>query len=91
MKPKLLKLTVLLLLLTGIASSCNPEGTDFPKEVLYQEYALSRSCQWSNLPYNEKVLIINSQEEFERYVSCNEGSYPIGWNIMMAQNGYPLN
>lgn len=76
MKPKLLKLTALLLLLSGIASTCNPENPDFPKDVSYQEYSLSGSCQWSNLPYNEKVIIINSQEELERYVSCNEESYP---------------
>ena len=77
MKQKLLKLTALLLLLTGIASSCKPKEPDYPINISFTEYSLEGiSCQWQNLPYNEKVIIINSDEELKKYISCTEGSYP---------------
>jgi len=74
----LLKLITLLLVLAGIASSCNPEPEkEYPIELSFTEYSLSEtSCQWINLPYDEKVLIINSKTELEKYISCTEGSYP---------------
>ncbi|MCL2435784.1 MAG: hypothetical protein FWD09_06575, partial [Lentimicrobiaceae bacterium] len=79
---KLLKLTAFLLVLTGIASSCNPEcppdcPDEYPKNISFTEYSLlETSCQWQNLPYDEKVMIINSSEELEKYISCTEGDYP---------------
>jgi hypothetical protein len=83
MKTQLLKFTALLLILTGLATSCNPECPDcpdpevYPKEISFTEYSLEgTSCQWKNLPYNDKVMIINSSEELEKYISCNGGSYP---------------
>jgi len=82
MKQKLLKLTAFLLLLTGLASSCNTEcppdcPDEYPKNISFTEYTLlETSCQWQNLPYDEKVIIINSSEELEKYISCTEGGYP---------------
>ncbi|MCL2435070.1 MAG: hypothetical protein FWD09_02880 [Lentimicrobiaceae bacterium] len=82
MNQKLLKLTTILLLLVGIASSCNPDcppdcPDEYPKNISFTEYSLlETSCQWQNLPYDEKVIIINSSEELEKYISCTEGDYP---------------
>jgi len=82
MNKKILKLTAFLLLLTGLASSCNPEcppdcPDEYPQNISFTEYSLNEtSCQWQNLPYDEKVIIINSSEELEKYISCTEGAYP---------------
>jgi len=78
MKKLILKLTLLLLVLAGIASSCNPEPEkEYPIELSFTEYSLPEtSCQWINLPYDEKVLIINSKAELEKYISCTESTYP---------------
>jgi len=78
MKKLILKLTLLLLVLAGIASSCNPEPEkEYPIELSFTEYSLPEtSCQWINLPYDEKVLIINSKTELEKYISCTESTYP---------------
>jgi len=80
----LLKFTAFLLVLAGIVSSCNPEcpecpnhKDEYPKDIAFTEYSLlETSCQWVNLPYDEKVLIINSSEELGKYISCMEGNYP---------------
>jgi len=78
MKKLILKLTTLLLVLVGIASSCNPEPEkEYPIELSFTKYSLPEtSCQWINLSYDEKVLIINSKAELEKYISCTEGTYP---------------
>jgi len=84
MKTQLLKFTVFLLILSGIAASCNPEPPipeppiiKYPIEVSFTEYSLSEtSCQWINLTYNEKLIIINSNEELEKYIACTDGDYP---------------
>ncbi|MCL2436081.1 MAG: hypothetical protein FWD09_08125 [Lentimicrobiaceae bacterium] len=76
MNQKLLKLTAFLLALTGIASSCNPDcppdcPDEYPKNISFTEYSLlETSCQWQNLPYDEKVIMINSSEELEKYIIC---------------------
>jgi hypothetical protein len=46
-------------------------------EIPFTEYSLEgTSCQWVNLNYDEEVIIINSAEELENYISCTEGTYP---------------
>jgi hypothetical protein len=46
-------------------------------DIPFTEYSLEgTSCQWENLNYDETVIIINSAEELENYISCTEGSYP---------------
>jgi len=75
MNPNFLKLTTFLLLLTSIASSCNPEcppdcPDEYPQNISFTEYSLNETtCQWQNLPYDEKVIIINSSEELEKYIT----------------------
>jgi len=77
MKPPLLKLAALFLILAGISSSCNPEESDYPIDISFTEYSLEgASCQWNNLNYDEKVIIINSNEELAKYITCTEGDYP---------------
>jgi len=80
MKHQLLKLAALLLIIAELASSCNPpppEPDSYPIDISFTEYSLlDTHCQWQNLPYDEKVIIINSNEELEKYISCTEDSYP---------------
>jgi hypothetical protein len=77
---KLLNLTAFLLILAGVFSACKkPDDTkiDYPINVPFTEYALHEtSCQWKNLPYDEKVILINSNEVLENYLSFTEKSYP---------------
>ena len=84
MKKTILKLTAFLLIFTSILFAC--KKTDDPKEpeinypidILFTEYSLEgTSCQWKNLPCDEKVIIINSIADLETYLSFTEKSYPI--------------
>jgi len=79
----LLKLTAFLLILAGVFSACKkPDDTkepeiNYPIDIPFTEYALDEtSCQWKNLPYDEKVIIINSNAALENYLSFTENSYP---------------
>jgi hypothetical protein len=74
MKKQILKFTAFLLILSGIAASCNTD--EYPQKISFTEFSLKESCQWKNLPYDEKVIIINSSKELEKYFSCTEGDYP---------------
>jgi hypothetical protein len=49
-----------------------------PKEVSFTEYSLaSTSCQWTKFNNdNDEVVVINSNEELNRYVSCTDNDYP---------------
>jgi hypothetical protein len=50
---------------------------EYPIEISFTEYSLEKpTCQWKNLPYNDKVIIINSDEELEQYVACIDGNCP---------------
>ncbi|MCL2042077.1 MAG: hypothetical protein FWG84_08610 [Bacteroidales bacterium] len=51
--------------------------TEYPIDIPFEEYSLEGSaCEWTNLGYDETVIIINSEEELENYISCTEGNYP---------------
>ena len=51
--------------------------TEYPIDIPFEEYSLEGSaCEWTNLDYDETVIIINSEEELENYISCSEGNYP---------------
>jgi hypothetical protein len=54
------------------------EGWKFvPIEISFTEYSLAEtSCQWTNLNYDETVIVINTSEELGNHISCAEGSYP---------------
>ena len=50
---------------------------DYPIDIPYSIYSLEGiQCQWQNIPCNHKVIIINSNEELEKYIDCNDSSYP---------------
>lgn len=76
MKTQILKIPALLLLFAvGLASSCHKE--QYPIDISFTEYSLAETtCQWTNLPYDEKVIIINSDDELKKYISYTEDSYP---------------
>jgi len=43
----------------------------------FAEYTLTgTSCQWENLDYDDKLIVVDSKEELENYISCKEGNYP---------------
>jgi len=74
MKTQLLNLSSFLFVLASLAASCN-STEEFPKEISYTEYALNETCQWTNLPYDEKVIIINSNEALKQYIFSTDSSY----------------
>ena len=78
MKKSFLKFTAFLLVLAGVAASCNPEEDPYPKEISANEYAIADTfCQWTNLPYDDKVIVINSYDELKKYMDCTEGISPV--------------
>ncbi|MDR3227222.1 MAG: hypothetical protein LBT56_06085 [Prevotellaceae bacterium] len=73
MKTNILKLTTILLL-AGIVSCGKDEIDNFP--ISDMEYSLiGTSCGWNNLGYDGKMIVINSEEELEKYVTCTEDSF----------------
>jgi len=57
-----------------LAASC--EKPFYPIKISFSEYSLEKTqCQWTNIEYNDKVLIINSKEELEKYIECNDSIY----------------
>jgi hypothetical protein len=54
-----------------------PPEPEYPINISFTEYSLlETSCQWTNINYDEKVIIINSDEELENHIACTGGSYP---------------
>jgi len=49
---------------------------EYPIIVPFTEYTLPETCQWKNLDYNEKVIIINNDRELGIYTACEGGYYP---------------
>jgi hypothetical protein len=50
--------------------------TNYPIEIPFTEYSLdSVSCQWTNFA-SDTVIIINSNNELENYITCSTGNYP---------------
>ncbi|MDR1171423.1 MAG: hypothetical protein LBL24_03100, partial [Bacteroidales bacterium] len=48
-----------------------------PKEISFTEYSLAKtSCQWTKLNNNDEAVVINSNEELNRYVTCTDNDYP---------------
>jgi len=77
MKTKLLKFTAFLLIIAGWFASCGKENNG-PVEIPFTEYSLAGTlCQWTNLGYNDKVIIINSSAALENYLTNTGSSYPI--------------
>ena len=65
---------------------------NYPKEVLFEEYSLEEtSCRWTNLNYDKSLIVINSNEELENYISCSNGNYPeidfTKYTLLLAKGG----
>lgn len=64
---------------------------EYPIDIPFTVYSLSgTSCQWINLNYDEQVIIINSTEELENYISCHEGTCPaidFSQSTLLVANG----
>jgi len=86
MKSKILTFLALSLFFAGVFSSCKkPESEkrepdnpiEYPIQISYEEFSLEGTqCQWKNVPFNDKVVVINNNEELEKYLSCPEDTYP---------------
>ena len=82
---KPLWLTVITTLCLVVASlfsaySCNKtENTlpNYPVKIPFTEYSLAGTfCQWTNLNYDDKIIVINSNKKLASYINCLEGNYP---------------
>lgn len=75
MKTIILKFAAFLLFVLGSSTSCeekDPERGD----VSFTQYSLvGTSCHWANLAYGNEVIVINSKDDLERYMDCEEGDY----------------
>jgi hypothetical protein len=71
--------------LAGVFTACQkpndpeePPVITYPVDIPFTDYFLDEtSCQWVNLPYDEKAILINSNEELDNYLSCLEGFEPV--------------
>jgi hypothetical protein len=45
------------------------------EEVPFMDYLTGESCGWINLKFDEKVLVINSKVEMEKYAGCTAGDF----------------
>ena len=53
------------------------DTTQYPTDISFWEYSLiETSCKWTNLNYDDKMFIINRNEELESYISCSDGNFP---------------
>ena len=81
-----LKTLCVILFSLFLATNCNPEppgppdppDPKYPIDVPFTEYSLAGTqCQWTNLGFDGKeVIVINSREELEKYITCTGSSYP---------------
>jgi hypothetical protein len=59
------------------AGCTKKEKENEPIEIPFTEYSLGETdCSWQNLNHDNKVIIINSKTELEKYVICTEGTFP---------------
>jgi hypothetical protein len=50
--------------------------TNYPIDIPFTEFSLEETpCQWANLGYDGKIIIINSREGLEQYIECSGGNY----------------
>ena len=49
---------------------------EYPIEIPFTEYTLSKTCQWKNLNYDNSVIIINNDEELQQHITSIDGIYP---------------
>ena len=79
----ILQILAILLILTGNFASCgqnqeserNQENEKEPLEVT-KYFLTGVNCQWVDLAYDGKIIVINNKTALEKYVTCTEDSYP---------------
>ena len=76
---KLITLSAILLMLAGSFFSCG-EKEQQVEDLLFEIYTLSPTgsnpdCEWTNLNYDNRLIIINSDEKMKEYVDCKGGDY----------------
>ena len=52
------------------------EEPTYPTDIPFTEYSLAETCQWTNLAYDNTVIVINNDEKLSQYVACTGGGYP---------------
>jgi len=52
------------------------EEPTYPTDIPFTEYSLAETCQWTNLAYDNTVIVINSDEKLSQYMACTSGGYP---------------
>ncbi len=68
----------MLMLAGGFSSCAEREGNNFSElvEIPFTEYSLNGTgCWWKNTE-PDKIIVINSNKELEKYVVCEDGSCP---------------
>jgi hypothetical protein len=73
---------------TGLFESAEPEflyhdlllSNESPdesrmEEIPFTEYLIGESCRWINLKFDEKILVISSKVEMEKYISRTGGDF----------------
>ena len=74
---KTLKFIIFMIVFMG-SSSCQDKSDNTLAEIPLTKYSLEgTTCQWTNLNYNGTVIMVNSNEEMNKYVICTDGSYPV--------------
>ena len=80
---------------------CNPEPEpEYPIDIPFTFYSLSgTSCQWIELDnndgrnYHREIVVINSNEELENYITCTGGTYPAidfsKYTLILARGAEP--
>ena len=82
MKTTFFTLAALLLIAAGSFYACREKEAEESKEpvvISFTEYSLTgTSCQWANLNYDNKVIVINSSVALESYLTnTTRSSYPV--------------
>ena len=58
-----------------------PKLDEYPKDIAFTEYfPYETTCRWIDMydwERNDTLIIINSCEELEKYITCSSGSYPV--------------
>jgi len=80
MKTTFFTLAALLLTAAGSFYACQEkeaEESNEPVVISFTEYSLTGTpCQWANLNYDNKVIVINSSTALESYLTSTRSSYP---------------
>ena len=48
----------------------------YPIDIPFTEYSLPETCQWTNLGYDETVIVVNSMETLQQHIIFPEGNTP---------------